>query len=63
MNGNFVTGAGDFLRGLAMTFQPGLRRFVLVPLIANISLLSLMGWLLYEVVTDFYDAAMLTVPE
>ncbi|GIR90020.1 MAG: hypothetical protein CM15mP89_0250 [Gammaproteobacteria bacterium] len=22
-----------------------------------------MGWLLYEVITDFYDAAMLTVPE
>ncbi len=63
MNGNFVTGAGYFLRGLAMTFQPGLRRFVLVPLIANISLFSLMGWLLYEVITDFYDAAMLTVPE
>ena len=63
MNGNFLTGAGYFLRGLAMTFQPGLRRFVLVPLIANISLFSLMGWLLYEVITDFYDTAMLTVPE
>jgi uncharacterized protein involved in cysteine biosynthesis len=36
MNGNFLTGAGYFLRGLAMTFQPGLRRFVMVPLIANI---------------------------
>lgn len=63
MNGNFVTGAGYFLRGLAMTFEPGLRRFVLVPLIANISLFGLMGWLLYEVITDFYDAAMLSVPE
>lgn len=63
MSGNFVTGAGYFLRGLAMTFQPGLRRFVAVPLIANIVLFSLMGWLLYEVLTDFYEAAMLTVPE
>ena len=63
MNGNFVTGAGYFLRGLAMTFQPGLRSFVIVPLIANVVLFSLMGWLLYEVITDFYDAAMLTVPE
>jgi len=45
------------------TFQPGLRRFVVVPLIANIVLFSLMGWLLYEVLTDFYEAAMLTVPE
>ena len=63
MNGNFLTGAGYFLRGLAMTFQPGLRRFVVIPLIANVVLFSLMGWLLYEVITDFYDAAMLTVPE
>ena len=63
MNGNFVTGAGYFLRGLAMTFKPGLRTFVMVPLIANVVLFSLMGWLLYEVITDFYDAAMLTVPE
>ena len=46
-----------------MTFQPGLRRFVIVPLIANVVLFSLMGWLLYEVITDFYEAAMLTVPE
>ena len=63
MSGNFVTGAGYLLRGLAMTFQPGLRRFVLIPLTANVVLFSLMGWLLYEVITDFYDAAMLTVPE
>ena len=46
-----------------MTFQPGLRRFVLIPLIANIVLFSLMGWLLYGLVVDFYEAAMLTVPE
>ncbi len=63
MNGNFVTGAGYFLSGLAMTFQPGLRRFVVIPLIANVVLFSLMGWLLYEVIKDFYGAAMLTVPE
>ena len=63
MNGNFVTGAGYFLRGLAMTFQPGLRSFVILPLIANVVLFSLMGWLLYEVITDFYDAAVLAVPE
>jgi len=46
-----------------MTFQPGLRRFVLIPLIANIVLFSLMGWLLYGLIVDFYEAAMLTVPE
>ena len=46
-----------------MTFEPGLRRFVLVPLAANIILFSLMSWLLFEFITDFYDAAMLTIPE
>ena len=46
-----------------MTFEPGLRRFVLVPLAANIILFSLMGWLLFEFITDFFDAAMLTIPE
>ena len=63
MSGNLFTGAGYFLRGLTMTFQPGLRRFVLIPLIANIVLFSLMGWLLYGLIVDFYEAAMLTVPE
>ena len=46
-----------------MTLEPGLRRFVLVPLAANIILFSLMGWLLFELITDFYEAAMLTIPE
>ena len=63
MSGNLFTGAGYFLRGLTMTFQPVLRRFVLIPLIANIVLFSLMGWLLYGLIVDFYEAAMLTVPD
>jgi len=63
MNGNLLTGVGYFLRGFTMIFQPGLRRFVIVPLAANVVLFSLMGWALYEVTADFYDATMLTVPE
>ncbi len=63
MNGNLLTGVGYFLRGFTMIFQPGLRRFVIVPLAANVVLFSLMGWALYEAIADFYDAAMLTVPE
>ena len=46
-----------------MTFQPGLRRFVIVPLAANMILFSLMGWALYEMISDFYEAALLTIPE
>ena len=63
MNGNLFTGAGYFLWGLTMIFEPGLRRFVVVPLLANVMLFSLMGWLVYELISDFYDAALLTVPE
>jgi len=63
MNGNFLTGAGYFLRGLGMIFQPGLRQFVMVPLAANILLFSLMGWGLFELISDFYAAALLSVPE
>ena len=63
MSGNLFTGAGYFLRGLRMLSEPGLRRFVIVPLLANIMLFSLIGWLLFEMISDFYDAALLTVPE
>jgi CysZ protein len=63
MNGNLFTGTSYFLRGFAMIFQPGLRRFVIVPLAANVVLFSLMGWALYQVMVDFYETAMLSVPE
>jgi CysZ protein len=63
MNGNLFTGAGYFMRGVAMTFEPGLRRFVIVPLVANVILFSLMGWFAYEFISDIYDASMLSVPE
>ncbi len=63
MTGNLFTGMGYFFRGLAMTLEPGLRRFVLIPLAANIVLFSLIGWLLFELINDFYKAAMLIVPE
>ena len=63
MTGNLFTGMGYLFRGLAMTLQPGLRRFVLVPLAANVVLFSLMGWLLLELIANFYEAAMLTIPE
>ena len=50
MSGNLFTGAGYFLRGLTMLSEPGLRRFVIVPLVANVMLFSLMGWLLFEMI-------------
>ena len=50
MSGNLITGAGYFLRGLTMLSEPGLRHFVIVPLMANIMLFILMGWLLFEMI-------------
>ncbi len=46
MKGNLFTGASYFIRGVGMLAQPGLRRFVVIPLIANIVLFGLLAtWL------------------
>lgn len=42
------SGAGYFLHGIALAFTPGIRRFVLIPLIVN---LLLMGTLIYIVMS------------
>lgn len=46
MRGNPVKGAGYFLRGFGMLPQPGIRSFVLVPLLINIFLFGGAIWLL-----------------
>jgi CysZ protein len=46
MKGNPVRGAGYLLRGAAMLPQPGIRRFVLVPLLVNVLLFIGAIWLL-----------------
>ena len=46
-----------------MISQPGLRKFVIVPLIANIVLFSFLGWALYKMLFGFYLATMLMLPE
>ena len=50
MKGNLFRGAAYFVRGLGMLTQPGLRRFVLIPLIANIVLFGIMATLLWSYV-------------
>lgn len=57
MKGNPVRGANYLLRGAAMLPQPGLRRFVLVPLIVNVLLFIGAIWLLvnqFSVLIDYW---------
>ncbi|MBV1914493.1 MAG: sulfate transporter CysZ [Pseudomonadales bacterium] len=44
MAGGFVTGAGYLFKGFKMLSQPGLRRFIVVPLTLNVVLFSLLIW-------------------
>lgn len=46
MKGNPVKGSGYLLRGFGMLTQPGIRQFVLIPLLVNILLFSGAIWLL-----------------
>ncbi len=46
MKGNPVKGSGYLLRGFSMLPEPGIRRFVLIPMIINIFLFSGAIWLL-----------------
>lgn len=48
MSNNPATGAGYFLRGLSMLPEPGIRSFVLVPLIINTLLFGGAIWLLVD---------------
>ena len=55
MNNNPFTGAGYVLRGLQLIFSPGLKRYLVVPVIINILVFSLIGWLgftQFEVLLD-----------
>jgi CysZ protein len=45
MSNNPLSGAGYLLRGLSLISKPGLRPFVLIPLLINIVIFSLLIWL------------------
>ncbi|MBS98837.1 MAG: sulfate transporter CysZ [Oceanospirillaceae bacterium] len=58
MSANPFTGAGYFLRGLSMLPQPGLRSFVLIPLLINVLLFGGAIWLLVEQFDVWIDQLM-----
>jgi len=53
MSGLFK-GMGYFFRGMAMLIQPGLRRFVVIPLLANIAVFAVIAGSLYQLMSGFY---------
>ncbi len=55
MSNNPLTGANYLARGFGLIMRPGLRRFVLIPLLVNAIIFSLLAWLginQFEVLID-----------
>jgi len=59
MKGNVVTGAGYFFRGLSMLTDPGLRAFVIFPLLANILLFGALGFAAY----GYFQALVMSIED
>jgi CysZ protein len=55
MTNNPISGAGYLLRGLSLITKPGIRPFVLIPLIINIVVFSLLIWLGVDQFEVFMD--------
>jgi len=62
MQGNVISGAGYFFRGLSMLPQRGVRAFVMIPLAANIVLFGLLGRLALGYVATLITATELALP-
>lgn len=62
MKANPVRGGGYLLRGAAMLPQPGIRHFVLVPLLINLLLFIMAIWLLMRQFTAWVDYGLGMLP-
>ena len=51
-------GLGYWLAGLRLMWQPGLRRFTLIPLFINTLLFGLAGWLLFSMAGDWVEGLL-----
>ena len=63
MMSNPISGANYFLRGLSLIRQPGVKRFVIVPLIINVLIFTLLLWLLSGYTGQFIDWLMPSLPD
>ncbi len=62
MKGNAIKGVGYFFRGLSMLPDPGIRAFVILPLLANILLFALLGGMAWSYVQDMVLATEEALP-
>ena len=51
---NTLSGFGYFFRGMGLLTRPGLRRFVVIPLLANIAVFALMAGAIYQARSGLY---------
>ena len=63
MKGNPVKGADYLFRGFGMLSEPGIRRFVLIPLLVNIFLFSAAIWLLINEFDGWVNYWLNKLPE
>ena len=63
MISNPVTGAGYFFRGLSLLNKPGVRRFVIIPLLINILIFAGLIWLSADKFGGFIDWMTPTLPD
>ncbi|HKK56117.1 sulfate transporter CysZ [Marinobacter sp.] len=63
LKGNFFRGLGYLGQGFRLIQQPGLRLFVIIPLVINILLFGLLFYFLGEMFTVLIDGAMNMLPD
>jgi len=51
-------GINSFIAGINLIRQPGLRRFVIVPLLINVTLFSLASWFLWHYLSTAVDSML-----
>lgn len=51
---DLMTGMGYFFKGLKIITRPGLRRFVVIPLVANVAVFGIIAGSLYQLMSGVY---------
>lgn len=60
---NPISGVKYFLRGASILRQPGVRQFVIIPLIINILLFLVLGYFVFNWAMQLFDMALATLPD
>ncbi len=59
---NPISGFGYLFRGISLIIQPGVKRFVIIPLLINVLLFVGLFWTLGSYVSDFIDYLLPSLP-